>query len=113
MPVKDKAKQAALHKIYYEANKDKVKAQVRERNKVAIQRNKDYVNNYLKSHPCVDCGNKNPIVLEFDHVRGEKIKDVGVLKSSSCSLKSIDEEIAKCEVRCANCHRIVTHKRRL
>lgn len=60
---------------------------------------------------CVDCGyNEHPEALEFDHVRGEKLFNVasGIRKAWSKVL----EEIAKCEVVCANCHRIRTANRR-
>lgn len=64
---------------------------------------------YLSTHPCVDCGELDPIVLEFDHV-GPKLADVGTLLRKH-SWKLIAAEIAKCEVRCANCHRRVTARR--
>lgn len=64
---------------------------------------------YLECHPCVDCGEKNPIVLDFDHVRGKKLFNVGrAISGSHRSWKAIMSEIEKCDVRCANCHRIRT-----
>jgi len=68
-------------------------------------RNRKYLWTYLLSHPCVDCGESDPIVLEFDHVRGEKHSDVGKMAHNTRSLKSIQTEIDKCDVLCANCHR--------
>jgi lysyl-tRNA synthetase class I len=50
--------------------------------------------------------------MDFDHVRGRKHKNVSEL-IDSLSKKKIDEEIAKCEVVCSNCHRIRTHNRRV
>jgi hypothetical protein len=64
---------------------------------------------YLLEHPCVDCGETDPVVLEFDHVRGKKVSNIGTLAASACWQK-IQTEIAKCEVRCANCHRRKTAK---
>ncbi len=75
--------------------------------------NWEYVENYLKINHCADCGENNPIVLEFDHVRGTKLYAISELKRKSTNLKKLEEEINKCEVRCANCHRKVTHLRRL
>ena len=51
---------------------------------------------YLLQHPCVDCGEKDPVVLEFDHIGDDKSYEVTCL--TSLSLKRIQEEIAKCEV---------------
>ena len=61
----------------------------------------------------VDCGNKNPVVLEFDHVRDKKTDNVSSICCSAYSLKHLKKEMEKCEIRCANCHRIVTHERRV
>jgi hypothetical protein len=63
-----------------------------------------YVARYLRSHPCVDCGNADTDVLQFDHVRGEKITEVSDIAYRTGTIRSLLEEIAKCEVRCANCH---------
>lgn len=64
---------------------------------------------YLATHPCVDCGNTNPIVLELDHVRGKKRFNVSTrMLMVVPTWQSLLEEIAKCDVRCANCHRIKT-----
>lgn len=62
-----------------------------------------YIHEYLSTHPCVDCGESDPIVLEFDHVRG--VKKEKVSHRARISLQAVKEEIAKCDVRCANCHR--------
>ena len=78
--------------------------------------NRRFVDEYLASHPCVDCGEADIVVLEFDHVIGEKHKAISVLVQNAASTRRIAQEIAKCEVRCANCHRRRTaqhhHKRR-
>ena len=60
---------------------------------------------YLREHPCVDCGETDPIVLEFDHQYGKHV-NVSRLSSWDAMLK----EIRKCVVRCANCHRRRTAK---
>jgi hypothetical protein len=66
---------------------------------------------YLAEHPCVDCGESDPVVLDFDHVRGQKFMNVKRMLAGTYSLKRIFEEIEKCDVRCANCHRRATAKR--
>jgi hypothetical protein len=60
---------------------------------------------YLKSNPCIDCGEADPVVLEFDHVRGRKELEVAKLVHKAVSKDHLVSEINKCEVRCANCHR--------
>lgn len=67
---------------------------------------------YLQEHPCVDCGERDIVVLEFDHI-GEKLGDVSTLANGGRSWERIKAEIEKCEVRCANCHRKKTTERRL
>ena len=73
--------------------------------KVKRQRSRDkqeFICNYLREHPCVDCGEADPLVLQFDHIKGNKIRAVTSLTSQS--IKIILREIAKCEVVCANDH---------
>lgn len=66
----------------------------------------------LKDRPCSDCGNEYPsCCMEFDHVRGIKISNVSVLFTRAASKKRILDEVAKCELVCANCHAIRTHNR--
>lgn len=63
---------------------------------------------YLHCHPCVDCGETNPVLLEFDHVRGDKVNSVCNLISRGFGWNKIESEISKCEVRCCKCHRLKT-----
>jgi hypothetical protein len=63
------------------------------------------VRQYLKEHPCVDCGETDLLVLEFDHIRGEKKSEISTLVHNTLSWEKVLEEIGKCEVRCANCHK--------
>jgi hypothetical protein len=65
---------------------------------------------HLRAHPCIDCGERDPRVLDFDHV-GEKRELVSSLVARGARWSRIAEEIAQCEVRCANCHRRVTARR--
>ena len=66
---------------------------------------------FFRTHPCLDCGELDPVVLEFDHVRGEKKFDVGQCLARN-TWQTVLDEIAKCEVVCANCHRRRTARRR-
>lgn len=60
---------------------------------------------YLKLNPCVDCGEGDPVVLDFDHVRGVKEFEISAKVFDTVSFEKLKHEIAKCQVRCANCHR--------
>ncbi len=61
---------------------------------------------YLAGHPCIDCGEADPLVLELDHRdETEKLHNLSRMWYNGYSWKKIEEEIAKCDVRCANCHR--------
>lgn len=68
-------------------------------------RNRDRIALYLTVNPCVDCGEADVRVLEFDHVRGKKDANISRLVQAGWAWQRIATEIAKCEVRCANCHR--------
>jgi hypothetical protein len=64
---------------------------------------------YFRSRPCVDCGEHDPLVLEFDHL-GDKRFTIGRALPDR-SWESLLAEIEKCEVVCANCHRRRTARR--
>lgn len=95
----------ACTKSYYRANATRHKAKVYTRNKRVRQENRARIWAYLEQHPCVDCGETDPVVLEFDHVRGVKKFSLANGGSGGGAWGPIAAEIAKCEVRCANCHR--------
>lgn len=104
------AKCRSCHAIYirehYRKNKQyymENTARTKKRRKAEVV---SYIQHYLESHPCVDCGECDPIVLEFDHVRGQKSGNVSTLvHHDNLSLTRVMAEIEKCDVRCANCHR--------
>ena len=75
-----------------------------------VARNFAHILDVLRRHPCVDCGERDTVVLEFDHV-GTKRAAVTQLAWHGCSLATIDKEVRECEVRCANCHRRITAMR--
>src|SRR5258706_13546326 len=60
---------------------------------------------YLSAHSCVDCGEDDVLVLEFDHRDpATKRREVTYLAARK-PWKAVAAEIAKCDVRCVNCHR--------
>jgi len=110
MPYKDSAKQKAAQRSHYLNRKQRYADRAR-----AIRfRNQQYVMAYLKTHPCIVCGENDIVVLEFDH-RDPSQKEDSI--NNACggrffSLKRLQEEIEKCDVLCANCHRRKTARER-
>ena len=66
------------------------------------QKRRSFIFGFLSENPCVDCGESDPIVLTFDHVRDKKFTIAA--KALSVSQEELLSEIEKCEIRCANCH---------
>lgn len=66
---------------------------------------------FFKSNHCSDCGNSDLRVLEFDHTQDNKRACVADLVARGYALHVVKEEVAKCDVVCANCHRIRTISR--
>jgi hypothetical protein len=93
-------------RAYHRTNRERGRARAIERR----ERAQAYVLAYLRAHPCVDCGEPDPEVLEFDHVRGKRT-EVSVLVHKGIGDRVLAQEIAKCEVVCANCHRRRTARR--
>jgi hypothetical protein len=98
-------------KVYANTDLERRRILQAEATKRRLANNRKLVYDYLKNHPCVDCGQDNIIVLEFDHVRGEKTQSISTMVARHRPESEILEEIEKCDVRCANCHRIVTAQR--
>lgn len=95
---------------WYQKNKSRHVANVMKRRRKAEAEIISSILDYLHRHPCVDCGENNPVVLEFDHVRGNKQNSICNLIRLGYAWPTVYAEIQKCEVRCCNCHRIKTAK---
>lgn len=113
MAYKNKEDQASAARKHYLENKSKCI----ERAKLSKIKYKKEVSEFLKEYllrnPCVDCGEKDIIVLEFDHRKGvDKKFNIGESMKKGYSMKNIQLEIDKCDVRCANCHRRKTYNER-
>lgn len=100
MAYKDSEKQKAAQRRHYLENKDQVIAKA----KRLRQRNCEFVVAHLREQGCKDCGETDPVVLELDH-QYDKAFLVSDMIRRRFSLAKLSEEIAKCEVVCANCHR--------
>lgn len=96
-------------RAYYRTNK-KMNAQCTAARRRRAKINAVFVCEYLSDHPCVDCKEDDIVVLEFDHVRGQKKRDVSTLVTWGAKLEIVKAEILKCDVRCANCHKRKTKR---
>ena len=117
-PLKDPEARRAYHREYMRqrlANdpEERVKHMARVRRNDARYKleKRAWLDAYLAEHPCVDCDENDPDVLDFDHVQGQKSANVSDLLWGKSSLKRLQAEVALCEVRCANCHRRITRSR--
>ena len=106
-----KSCQSNVSKQHYRKNKQQYLDRARAREVLVIEDNHKRLTDFLAHHPCVDCGQTNIRVLEFDHVRGNKSNNIARIVGEGFSWSTIEAEIAKCEVRCVNCHRIKTNER--
>ncbi len=100
---------AKMGKNWYENNKEHHVENVMANTKNAKQTAREFVYQYLLTHPCKGCGEADPAVLEFHHV-GEKSWEIGRMIAQGYSSESIAAEISQCIVLCANCHRRLTAK---
>ncbi len=115
MPIKDPEKRKAYHKkymkdVWYPKNRQIHISHVK-RLKLKLS---NFILEYKRNGKCMDCGllgKEYPEILEFDHIRN-KAFDISLFKRYILSLDRLKEEIKKCELVCANCHRIRTVRRR-
>lgn len=87
------------------------RSRVRDTARERYKRNRNFIFNYMKNSSCFDCGEDDPIVLEFDH--DDDVEKLGVISNmvgQGLSIENLTKEISKCTVRCANCHRRRTAK---
>lgn len=95
-------------KSHYQRNRQKYIDQAASRR----LRNRIYIRQLKEDGQCVDCKIKDWRVLDYDHLPGcEKLFEISTAPERGFSLEKIDKEIAKCVLRCANCHRIITVER--
>lgn len=111
MPLKDPEKRKAYHnyymKIWYPKNKQKHLGYLKNLKNRLLK----YIEDFKRNSSCSDCGIKGnlyPQILDFHHTKGNKKFNISEHSKSTLSIKKIQEEIKKCDVVCANCHRIRT-----
>src|SRR6266550_7255514 len=106
MATKEKLHQYYL--TYYYKNLERSREMSRTRVARNAERNREFKFKYLESHPCIKCGESDPIVLEFHH-RDRLSKAFTIAhRLNRISIETALKEIAKCDVLCANCHRRIT-----
>ena len=115
MPLKDPDARRAYNRQYqrqwYQKNREVHLARVLRVTRRAREAAKEYINE-VKHCPCAHCGGRfPPFVMDFDHVRGTKVANLSQLRGGRSAWSKILDEIAKCEVVCANCHRLRTYLR--
>lgn len=96
---------AAYRRSHYVRNRPEYIAREVDRTRLRRTENRRLLRAYLRSHPCVDCGEADIVTLQFDHRdRATKREDVGLLVIGK-PWSVVSAEIEKCDVRCSNCHR--------
>lgn len=99
----------ACFKARYQITREHHVSMVTERKKQVTAENRQKMFEYFQTHHCTDCGIDDPLVLEFDHLQ-DKQYNVSSMMRDFVWVKIL-QEIAKCEVVCANCHRKRTYLR--
>ena len=89
---------------WYERHREKHRQNVYKARADRRQLAREFVHQYLSEHPCMECGESNPIVLEFDHLE-DKDYNISHMISQGFTIERIQQEISRCQVLCANCHR--------
>ena len=101
---------AAYKQEHYEANRQLYIDRASKRKRELARERTQYLIDFFGTHPCADCGETDPIVLEFDHLRDKRFAIGPELQNRNW--ESVLAEIEKCDVVCANCHRRRTARRR-
>jgi len=105
MAYKNKENQKEASARHYLKNRAKILEKSAKRNKLRRSWNRKFLARVKEMFHCIDRGEDESILLDFDHVRGKKVSNVSDMVGGSYSIKAIKNEIRKCEVRCSNCHR--------
>jgi predicted HNH restriction endonuclease len=111
MPYKDESVRKAFHKLRSRKHYLENQAEIRERNAQTRKNKREDWHAFKSTLKCTNCGFSHPAVLDFHHIDRKDKKSVHKLAQNS-NYKAAIEEIKKCVVLCANCHRIVHYNER-
>ncbi|MGN6663354.1 MAG: hypothetical protein ACTHK6_03965 [Solirubrobacterales bacterium] len=100
---------AEYHRGHYRANKQRYIDATARRKKAQLEGRVVFLVDHFRNHPCIDCGETDPVLLEFDHLRDKKFTIATGIRNRNRN--DVLDEIAKCDVVCANCHRRRTAQR--
>jgi hypothetical protein len=107
--MRDPEAQRRAARKHYATNKEAMKARAKFYTEKRRKELRLFLDTYKESRPCSDCGIQYPArVMEFDHCNGKKDFNVAEAVNRAYSMKRIEAEIEKCELVCANCHRLRT-----
>lgn len=98
-----RACQAEYHRKHYKSNRAKYIEKASVRTRRIVEERWDYLIEFLSAHPCVDCGESDVLVLEFDHLHDKEFNISSGIRNRSWPI--VLAELKKCEVTCGNCHR--------
>lgn len=103
--------QRQIDKEHYHRNVDAIKKRKKYLSKKRYQENKARSDRLKTETPCKDCGKHfHPCQMQYDHLKDKKTNISDMLQSNSW--ETIQQEIAKCDIVCANCHCLRTFSRR-
>jgi len=100
-----------MHASGYERNKEYQKANARKHSTEYRNTLREYLWQYLLTRPCDECGETDPVVLEFQHNYGKDMA-ISEMITRITKVEKLEEELKKCTVLCSNCHRRLTAKER-
>ena len=101
-----KAVRVGSHAAHYQKHAEEYRRRARERRDRVRREIREKLLQYLKEHPCEQCSEDDPVVLDFDHKDpSQKSFTISSAARLGKSWKQILAEIKKCQVLCANCHR--------
>lgn len=100
MPFKDPNKRREYRRLWYKKNS------ISEINHVVIRKKgiRLWLLDYKKKLRCSICGESHPAIIDFHHL-GKKERSISKMILNGNSIKSLQDEISKCQVLCSNCHR--------